>query len=450
MASIPDHPSAAEGTPSRGPAPHVQLANPPEPVVRPGAGELEERAQQLAERGIRSGAVDAPGVDATTGDLPGEAVIDADAGIRHAGIPAERAETEATGLALAFEAEEGRHVEPAAGALTTSVEGLDLELEAAQDELDAARKAWRRLRAVLRGRRRSADGTVRPGEQIAPDAKADDLRRQIRRENVLAAIPLVIPLVVEGAVMTFNMHAYLRADDTNWWAPLGMAVIALGIVTFAPYLLGRAINDLTHGKRLHIAETVALAALAVVWVVAAVALALVRVQVDQQGAVAAAEDRRRAAIDLAQQTGGSTGAVPPVVPGDVFDATLPTVVWIVVFLGFGLVLLWWEATHRNPVRVAEAKARLRVIGAAEPVALLTAKRAEVLRSVTLQRETNALALAMRDAEHGVVDAVAASARAVYHAALGEAAGDPSMPPAIERHKAARAARAADATADGER
>lgn len=419
----------------------AHLPNTPDRIARPSVGEALQRAQQMAERGIQTGAVDAPGVDATTGELPGEAVIRAEAQLSHARVAGEIAESEASGLTIAESARRGAQVPPAAGALTTSVEGLRAEHARATQDIDESAEENRDHRLMLRGEMPAPDGTHRPGNPIAPDAR--DLRREVRRQTLRDALPVVIPLLVEGGAVTFNMHTYLRADDGNWLLPLVIAVITVGILTFAPYLLGLTLNDVAQGRSLSLVERVVLGVLAGFWITVGVTLALVRVQVDQAEAVRAAEERYRSDVELAQQLGTPVEDIPPVDPSTVFDPVLPTVFWIAVFLGFGVALIWWERMHRNPIRMQELRSRLRLTEAKDRGLLLAAQLDDVEHSVALQRQINGLATQMWGDEHEVIDATAEVARSVYHETLGEASGDPSMPIAIERHRAAQAAKAAD-------
>ena len=419
----------------------AHLPNTPDRIARPSLGEALQRAQQMAERGIQTGAVDAPGVDATTGELPGEAVIRAEAQLSHSRVPGEIAESGASGLTIAESARRGAQVTPAEGSLTTSVEGLRAEYARATQDVDESEEEHRDLRLMLRGEKTAPDGTHRPGTVLAPDAR--NLRREVRRQTVRDALPVVIPLLVEGGAVTFNMHTYLRADDGNWLLPLVIAVITVGILTFAPYLLGLTLNDVAQGRTLSLVERVVLGVLAGFWITVGVTLALVRVQVDQEEAVRIAEERRRSDVELAQQLGTPVEDIPPVDPSTVFNPALPTLFWIAVFLGFGVALIWWERTHRNPIRMQELRARVRLAEAKDRALLLGAQLDDVEHSVALQRQINDLATRMWVDEHEVIDATAEVARSVYHATLGEASGDPSMPIAIERHRAAQAAKAAD-------
>ncbi len=439
--SVPQPEPSAEGEPTRAASTPVHLPNPPIGVPRRSAGETVERARQAAERGITSGAVDAPTVEAIIGDLPGEAMIAEDAAIEHAGLTAEAAESRASGETLLEGARRGSQVAPSVDAETTSVDGLRVELAAAEKRLARVIRFHKRLRAVLRGERPADDGTHRAGEEIAPHAI--DLRRRLRIENLLAALPVTVPLIVEGGAVTFNMHAYLRADDANWALPVVIAVITVGVVTFAPYLLGRAMNDVVAGRRLLVVQRILLGLLAGFWVVVGVALALVRVQVDQHEAVRAAEAQRATDVRLAQSLGKPVDDIPEVDPVAVFDPVVPTVFWIAVFLGFGVALLWWECSHRNPVRMQELRARIARGEEERRVAALTAQLAAVEGSVALQERVNGLAAEMWKAEGEVIDAVAARAEAEYHAALGEASGDPAMPLAIDRHRRQRLAQGGD-------
>lgn len=419
----------------------AHLPHTPDRIARPHVGETMQRAQQMAERGIQSGAVDAPGVDAITGELPGEAVIRAEAQLSHARVAGEIAESRASGLTIAESARRGAQVAPAKDALTTSLEGLRTEHARATTEVDDAAEEHSDLRLMLRGEKTAPDGTHRAGTVIAPDAK--DLRREVRRQTVRDALPVAIPLLVEGGAVTFNMHTYLRADDGNWLLPLVIAVITVGILTFAPYLLGLTLNDVARGRTLSLVERVVLGVLAGFWITVGVTLALVRVQVDQGEAVRTAEERHRSDVELAQQLGTPVEDIPPVDPSTVFDPVLPTVFWIAVFLGFGVALIWWEHTHRNPIRMQELRARRRLVETKDRALLLGAQLDDVEHSVALQRQINDLATRMWADEHEVIDATAEVARSVYHSTLGEASGDPSMPIAIERHRAAQAARGAD-------
>lgn len=428
----------------------THLPNTPDRIARPGVGEAMQRAQQMAERGIQTGAVDHPGVDATTGELPGESVIRAEAQLSHARVPGEIAETTASGLTIAESARRGAQVTPAKDALTTSVEGLRQEYARATQEVGDAAEEHSDLRLILKGEKPASDGTHRPGDPIAPEAR--ELRREVRRQTIRDALPVVIPLLVEGGAVTFNMHTYLRADDGNWLLPLVIAVITVGILTFAPYLLGLTLNDAAQGRTLSIVERVVLGVLAGFWITVGVTLALVRVQVDQEAAVRTAEERYRSDVELAQQLGTPVEDIPPVDPSAVFDPVLPTVFWIAVFLGFGVALIWWERMHRNPIRMQELRARLRLVEAKDRALVLGAQLDDVEHSVALQQQINGLAAQMWVDEHEVIDATAEVARSVYHETLGEASGDPSMPLAIERHRAAKAAKAADdartTTSDG--
>lgn len=429
------------------PAATIQLPNSPDPVARPRLGEAIMRAQQMAERAIAAGAVDAPGVAANPGELPGESVIYAERALGHARVPGEIGETVAAGLVLAEEARRGTRVTPLEQALTSSVEGLSAELARAREIAAAAQADHAADRRVLAGEEMLADGTRRPGLPIAPEERR--LRRRIRTEEVRAALPLLVPLTIEGAAVTVNMHSYLRVDDGMWWMAVAIALITIGVLTFAPFLIGTALNDLAHGAHLTRMEQAGLALLALVWTGAGTLLALIRVQVDRAEAIRVAEERHRSDVELAQQLGRQVDDIPPVDAGAVFDPVLPTLFWITVFIGFGVVLIWWERTHRNPVRLQELRNRLRVEETSERVLLLSSKLVDITASVELQRRSNEIAVQMWHDEHGVIDATAETRRAAYHATLGEASRDPAMPPAIEQHKADAARRAAEAAAEAE-
>lgn len=433
------------------PRPQLQLPNPPARIPRWGAGESRLRAQQAAERAHATGALDAPGVEATTGDLPYESVREEQAAVESATVRLERLEADAVGTTLLEDAKQGGQVPPIPAARTNSVAGVADELATAEEALATAVERHDRATRVIDGGERASDGTARAGSPIAPEAdETRGIRSALWRATAAGMLPVLIPLVVEGLAVTFNMHTYLRADDGNWIQPAVIAVITVGILSIAPYLLGVVLNDQAAGKTLSRWDAIGAAVVAVFWIGVGVTLSLVRVQVDRNEAIRAAQEDRRQAISEAQQLGQSTD-IPPVDPGAVFDPVLPTVFWILVFVGFGAVLMLWERTHRNPARLHELRTRLARVRATERAHILREHKGALDGSVTAQERINELALQMWDAELDVVWTSAALDTAEYHRSLGEAAGDPDMPLAVERHKQARAARrAADDSAGGAR
>lgn len=419
--------------------PQMQLPNPPTRVPRLDAGESRLRAQQAAERAVTTGALDATGVEATTGDLPYKALRDAQAGVELATVALERLEAEASGVTLLESARQGALAMPVKVTATHSVVGLGEELSKAEERLTEAEARHDFATRVLAGAESAPDGSRRAGNPITPHATTEKaIESALRRMMWARTLPILIPIVVEGLAVTFNMHAYLRADDGNWIQPAVIALITVGILSISPYLLGIVANDQAHGKEMSPIDAVGVAVLAVFWVGVGITLALVRVQVDRNEAVRAAELSRRQAIAESQQLGQPVD-VPPVDPGTVFEPILPTVFWVLVFVGFGVVLILWERTHRNPARVHELETRLARLLAVTRVQMLRAHAATLGGSINLQERINNLALQMWDAEIEVVRASARLDTAEYHRCLGEAAGDPEMPLAVEDHKRRRSA-----------
>lgn len=420
--------------------PRMQIPNPPAAVSRLAAAEIMLRAQQAAERGIATGAVDATSVEANLGALPGVAEIHAQADEYRAALHAQRADTKASGATLVVDAELGRHVDPEPLARSVSVAGLEIDLQDAADEASDASGAHEILTDVMAGERTWSDGTTRVGEPAAPEARSTpEIRRAIRTENVKAMVPVAVPLLVEGVAVAYNMHAYMRADDSLWWVAPLIAVITVCVLTLSPFLLGTVANDIVHGARPGLLARWLYGAAAAVWLGVGVTLALVRVQVDQLEAVRAAREQRDSDVRLAQAMGTPVDSIPEVDPGAVFNPVLPSVFWIIVFVGFGIVLMLWECLHRNPVRMAELHARGRLVNAQTTLIALTAQLAAVKGSVQLQHTVNGHALEMWDGEDEVITAVTARAEAVHERTLGEASGDPAMPLALTAHRAARLA-----------
>lgn len=416
----------------------IHLPHPPVVLPRLNDGHSQERARQAAERAVAAAAIDSATVEASTDFLPYEAERAAQAGVELAGLPVERIESEATGVVLLDDARQGRHGVPSPDALTRSVPGLTDEYARAARIRDQARSQNDRDRAVLDGTEKHPDGTLRPGTHIAPDAT--DLVRAMRWATAAAVLPLLLPALVEGAAVTANMRSYLRVDDADLVLPVAIAVIAVGVLTVVPYLVGRALDDVVHGARLHVVHVVGAAVAVVAWVTVGVVLALVRVDVDRAEAIAKAEEQRQSRIQALQGMG--TGAdVPLVDPDAVFDPTLPTVLWVAVFLGFGALLILWEMTMRNPARVAELRSRRALLAAEDRVLRLADALSGLEGSVAVQAQVNVLALRMWDAQADIVSAACARDVAVHDRALAEASHDPSMPLAIEQHRASHAARA---------
>lgn len=417
----------------------AQIANPPASRPRTDPGASQHRAQQAGEVAIGSDALDAAGIAAHTDDLPFVVTREAQARTELAAIAGERAESEMVGVALETAAARGSQVEPKPGTRTNSRAGIAAETAEAEQKLAAEEEALEVLQETLAGARPHVDGTRRPGNRLAIHAK--NLRRALLLVLLGLAAVVIAPIVIEGYAVTHNMHAYLRADDADWMSPAFIAAITVGILTLAPYVLGVAVNDLAHGATKHVLVKGLLVAIAVFWVGVGVTLACVRVQVDRAEAIRAAEERRRAAIGNTQGLGESID-IPEVDPGAVFDPVLPTIFWIVVFVGFGMVLIAWEAMHRNPVQVQELRQRILVADLRDRVIALHDQADALAASVIVQREVNRLTLVAWDAEHEVVAAAAAHDTAVYYQTLGEASGDPQVPLAVSQHRSTVAARGA--------
>jgi len=403
------------------------------------------RAQQAGERAITTGALDQAGVDATTGALPFESEREERARVELAAVPGERARTQAAAETLLTVARNGGHVKKSRLAQTNSVDGVRHELGVAVDRLERARSEHEESLDVLAGSRPARDGTVRVGHLIAPHATPTPWL--LARSRVVASLPLVVPLAVEGTAVAFNMHAYLHAADSNLLLPIGIAVITVCILTFAPYVIGIHVNNVAHGLRLSIVDRITITVLAVFWVGVGVTLALVRTTVDHGEAADKVKEEHQAAVRNALAHGNPESSVTGPNIDDYFNPLLTAVFWVVVFVGFGVVLVVFERLHRNPERMHELALRVAVHARQRLVTALTDQLAQLTASVEAQEKSNASSLAMWDAEPDLIKAAAAHDVVVYHRSLGEASGEPDMHLAIERHRAERARRAAEVAAE---
>lgn len=433
---------------------HMPATPPDTPDFPAGRHVLE--AQQQAERDIASGALDVSYVEAGEGPLPSQQEIRARAQLRKEGARQQAASAEAIATALLQDAEQGLHTTPPRGMRTSRVRrARSRSLSTARSESEAAAAALadadathRNTVDVLEGKRATPDGENRAGAPIAPGT------RYLLLAIVLALVAeyalLAIPLLIEGSIVAENMHVYFGTDDANPWVPFTIAAVTVLSLTVVPFLVGRQLNHLLHGGHRHILRWIAIGAGLAIWLYAGVTLAQVRVAVDRDAALDRAERRYRQAVEDAQAAGIDPATVPTVVPDEVFDPTLPLLMWFGILLGIGIALMIWEIFRYNPARLEELRARLARSRAEERALVLDDYIGRVEADVAAQRAANEAAATEWELELSRIDAEARLCERTYEVALVQASGSPEMAMAIENRRGVTDAAPATETAEEER
>lgn len=423
----------------------VRLPNPPRRVPAVDLGIQDARADQDARNLLANGSIDSTTVAASTDEFPPQRAIRARAEVDISGLPAERAETEATGDALIARAEQGEFVSPCPHALSPSAKGIEEQLATVTMELAKVEAKHDKTIEVLEGTATSHDGSTRPGELIAPDT--DEPEKALKRVVVRAFLMLCALGLVEGLVVTGNQIAYLRLPFKDSWHGVAIAVVAVLLLTYAPHVMGQLVGPMLHGAAVNKRKLISIVTTGLVWLASAIAAALVRVNVDRAAAIRAAEDARDRAVNAAfDNPQADPNAIPPVDPSAVFDPTLPILMWMAFLIGMGVVFAVIEA-HTNPVRVEELRYRVRVKHLTEKKIALTAQADAIATSVELQTAAKALALQMWDAQEEIIRAGADHSVLVFEKVLAEVSGDPDMLLALERHRSEVARRAKAASAE---
>ncbi len=300
----------------------------------------------------------------------------------------------------------------------TSEAGLLTELEKAQEALSQAQRAHDFDVAVLNGETLAKDGTARAGDPLTPGrARQGVLTRVLSRAMIAVALYLALPGLIEGNVVATNVRAYLRVDDADVFGPLVIAASAIIVLTLIPFLLGKRVNKVIHGRKLVLGEQIVYSAAAGFWLVGGVALAMVRVSVDRDSRVR----------QVAQDSGRT---VQEIDPSQVFDPTLPTVFWIIVLLGLGVALITLELTD-NPAQRGELRTRIALVDQEQKTRAIEEALAEVRGQIALAEHHLATTRAMWKKEFVAITARAERDKQVYRMELCLASGDPNLALALE-------------------
>lgn len=424
----------------------VELANPParQPVMD--AGVRGMLAEQAARNFVASAAIDPVTTAAAVSELPPVRTIRSRGDRDIATVAVETIEASAVGDVLINGAESGEKVPPLPGAPVTSLFGIRALVEVCADRLAQARQAHEESAAVLRKEREAPGGGWFPGEPIDSE-ETGDLRRSIRWAKTRMLLIMAVLILIEGAVVTGNQIAYLRLPASQSWQGIAIAVVALAMVTVAPFLVGRWLAPWAHHGKLSRGKIAGISILAAFWLTSAISLALVRVSVDRAHAVQAAEERYQVALTNYQRD--QLGARPtPVDPNLVFDPTLPIVMWVAILVGMGVLMCVFEMFH-NPFRLEELKCRHAVRSLEERMVGLNTQQDAIERSIGVETMLKESAIAMWQEMPELITEGVNNAVDVTFETMATASGDADMTLAIERHRQEVARRnAASQSEDG--
>lgn len=409
--------------------PEVHLPHSPviEPT-RPG-GRQRLEAEQQAIRDVETNAIDVEYVEAGRGPLPHDDVLDAWTQVRIEAASQRSVEAEAIGVVLVERARQGdddatRKKHPTSLPIP-SEPVLAKELANAEADLRIAEAAHEYDRAVLEGSKVARDGTRRHGKPFA--AGTTNFRRALFLSGLLALLPLIAPVLIEGAVVTGNLRHYLRTAE--WLLPLSMAAIVVISLTVGPFFIGRAINSVSHGGSLSRWQWTSLGVATVVWLAVGVQLARLRVSVDRRTAVREAEkafnEDQTSILPGAEQTAESFD--PSMVD---FDVPTAVMVWISILVGIGAILILFEALTYNPARHTELASRYAVHQARRRVLEATGQLDRVRGQVRLQERLAEASLDEWKIESDRIRADTELDKRIYQIALMNASGNPQMAMAL--------------------
>lgn len=412
---------------------HLPELPPRDPFAPTGTG--NQLAEQAAERDVASGAYDPVQVAAGDVSLPWQKE-------RLARVELDRSQTELgriqqlfVALGLLQRARDGQLVPSTVGVESTTLIGAEAELKRIDAELAKVTALHETAEAVLTGEQPDSDGTPRPGRRIAPGSK--DPRGAAKRERLQGWALLVVPFLVEGAIVASNMYAFNRGSVIE---AITLAFAALAVLTVGPYMVGQQLAGVFARGRARIGDIVILAVAVPFWVGTALSLAVTRVRLDQNHTIERLEESQANAVTRALDAGTTVPLFDPIVPDQVFDPIVPTIMWVSILLGIGAVLAVVEAAHYNPVRFVEIDLRASRQDLQRTRQLILERTGILTGSVELQEEAIETTEAYYDEALESSKARGEVDLGVYSARLISASGDPEMLGAIETRQAATALR----------
>jgi hypothetical protein len=418
---------------------HIPQVSPRDPRIPTGTS--LEQARQAAEVDIASRAYDAVQVAAGDTQLPWQDFRDELTVLERTQVMLERIQQLFVGRVLLQRAKEGLLIPRTPEVRSSSAAGAEEELEQTDLEIETVGSQQSTAAAVLAGSQVTADGAAWPGTPIG--AGSADPSRARRRETVRTLGIFAVLLLVEGIVVTLNMYEY---QGTTWIGAAAIAISALAVLSFGPFLLGRALAEMRARRRVRVFELMAAVLLAAFWIAVGVSLALVRVSVDQAAAVKRLEDRQADQVTAALEAGQPVPQFDAIDPQAIFDPTLPTWFWVATLIGFGVVVLAYEFQSHNPVRTEEAELRSSLFELRVRRMHLVQRLASLKESEAVQEEAIRTTEEYYTEEIDAAVARGAAAKAEYEVVLVDASGDPEMLGAVEaRHAAALGIRASNRT-----
>lgn len=389
---------------------HSAVLPPAEPHI--GTATRSLSAEQEAGRLIASGAVDADGVLAGEGRMPGEVVIDTRAGLDAAENEKARIAAAQEGITSVVVAYDG-DLTPA-----STVAGPLAEVEHRLEQAEADREA----------RRQDAEDAHEALDGDAPvpatrETAASIVRWWWARHLVL---PTGIAMALEFIATANTVYVFMRLSD--WPTAFVVAASAIVGLTVAPTLAG----ILAAGGRkagtfggLRIAAIVTLLAF---WAGSGTTLGIVRVITTQQlrqadsGGSSLDEQATTLGVDVSTASSAAEG-----------NPVLEAVFWGFVLLALGAVLFAKEMFfhEREKARLAELEARQALWATLDLCAALVGRRSGILNQVALQKAYLDTVDAVYMTEFDKIRLRAEYEKARYRNELIVVAHDPELTTAFE-------------------
>ncbi len=389
---------------------HSAVLPPAEPQI--GTATRSLSAEQEAGRLIASGAVDAEGVLAGEGRMPGEVVIDTRAGLDAAENEKARIAAAQEGITSVVVAYDGDLTPPTT--VAGSLAEVEQRLEHAESDRDERSQDAEDARAALDG-----DAPVPATRETA----ASIVRWWWARHLVL---PTAIAMALEFVATANTVYVFMRLSD--WPTAFVVAASAIVGLTVAPTLAGILAAGARKAGEFTALRIAAIITLLVFWAGSGTTLGIVRVITTQQlrqadsGGSSLDEQATNLGVDVSTTSSAAQG-----------DPVLETIFWGFVLLALGAVLFAKEMFfhEREKAHLAELEARQRLWEALDLCAALVGRRSGILNQVALQKAYLDTVDAVYLTEFDKIRLRAEYEKARYRNELIVVAGEPELATAFE-------------------